>query len=265
VATLVASRRNWLLPIISGLIAAAWAALLLWEQSPYGRYLDHGGWTQIGLAGTVCHAVPGASLALPLGLYAGGWVLMIAAMMLPTAFPVLQRFVLLTSEREDGVTLVILLVAGYLAVWFGFGMGAHALDFGLHAMAHRSGWFLSNAWIVGAAILATAGLFQFSHLKYHCLDACRTPVSFIVRHWRGISPRGSAFRLGVHHGAYCVGCCWAIMLLMFLVGTGNVGWMLMLGAVMGVEKNAAWGRRLSRPLGVVLAGWAVLIVGAHVG
>jgi predicted metal-binding membrane protein len=149
-------------------------------------------------------------------------------------------------------------------VWFGFGMGAHALDFGLHAAAHRSSWFISNAWLVGAAVLATAGLFQFSRLKYRCLDACRTPVSFIIRHWHGVSPRASAFRLGVHHGVYCVGCCWAIMLLMFSVGTGNVGWMLMLGAVMAIEKNAPWGRRLSRPLGVVLAGWAVLIVGAHV-
>ncbi len=248
---------------MSGLIAVAWAALLLWEQSPYGRYLDHGGWTQIGLAGTVCHAVPGGNLALPLGLYAGGWVLMIAAMMLPTAFPVLQRFVLVTGEREDRVILVILLVAGYFAVWFGFGVGAHAVDFGLHAAAHRSGWFISNAWMVGAAVLATAGLFQFSRLKYHCLDACRTPVSFIVRHWRGLSPRVSAFRLGVHHGVYCVGCCWAIMLLMFLVGTGNVGWMLVLGAVMAIEKNVPWGLRLSRPLGVVLVGWAVLIVAAH--
>jgi predicted metal-binding membrane protein len=204
-------------------------------------------------------------VVLPLVLYAGGWVLMTAAMMLPTTFPLLQRFILMTAGRQDLVILVSLLVVGYLAVWFGFGLAAHAVDFGLHAAVRRWSWLISNAWIVGAAVLATAGLFQFSRLKYHCLDACRTPVSFIVRHWRGVSPRDSAFRLGVHHGVYCVGCCWAIMLLMFLVGTGNVGWMLMLGAVMAIEKNVPWGWRLSRPLGVMLVGWAVLIVAAHAG
>ena len=250
---------------MAGLVGTAWAALLLWEQSPYGRYLDHGSWTEIGFAGTICRAVPGASLLLPVVLYAGGWLLMTAAMMLPTAFPLLQRFVVVTAGREDGVILVLLLVAGYLAVWFGFGVGAHALDFGLHAAAREWGWLVTNAWMIGATVLLTAGLFQFSRLKYHCLDACRAPLSFIVRHWRGASARSSAFRLGLHHGAYCVGCCWAIMLLMFLVGTGSVGWMLLLGAVMAIEKNATWGKRLSGPLGAALVGWAVVIAGAHVG
>jgi predicted metal-binding membrane protein len=86
-------------------------------------------------------------------------------------------------------------------------------------------------------VLAGAGLFQFSRLKYHCLDKCRTPYGFIVQHWHGPQPSRSAFQLGFDHGLYCVGCCWAIMLLMFVVGTGNVGWMLALGAVMAVERT----------------------------
>ena len=84
-----------------------------------------------------------------------------------------------------------------------------------------------------------------------------------MQHWHGITPRRDAFLLGTHHGVFCVGCCWAIMLLMFVVGTGNVGWMLVLGGVMGIEKNAAWGRKLSRPLGLALIAWGALIVGGH--
>lgn len=109
-----------------------------------------------------------------------------------------------------------------------------------------------------------AGLFQFSRLKYHCLDKCRTPLGFIVQHWRGRAPRRDAFLLGAHHGVFCVGCCWAIMLLMFVVGTGNVGWMLVLGALMAIEKNTAWGRRLSLPLGFVLLAWAAVIAAVNI-
>src|SRR5262249_15833043 len=100
-------------------------------------------------------------------------------------------------------------------------------------------------------------------LKYHCLDKCRTPLSFIMQHWHGITPRRDAFLLGTHHGVFCVGCCWAIMLLMFVVGTGNVDWMLVLGGVMGIEKNASWGKKLSRPLGLALIAWGALIVGGR--
>ncbi len=84
-----------------------------------------------------------------------------------------------------------------------------------------------------------------------------------MQHWHGPQPLRSAFQLGLDHGLYCVGCCWAIMLLMFVVGTGNVGWMLGLGAVMAVEKNMPWGRRLSRPLGAGLLGAAVLVGGVN--
>ena len=114
-------------------------------------------------------------------------------------------------------------------------------------------------------MLSIAGLFQFSRLKYHCLDQCRTPLSFIIQHWHGITPRRDAFQLGMHHGVFCVGCCWAIMLLMFIVGTGNVGWMLALGAMMAIEKNAAWGRWISQPLGFALIAGAAMIIVANVG
>ena len=130
----------------------------------------------------------------------------------------------------------------------------------MHGLVDSNGWLALNGWIVGAAVLALAGAFQFTALKYYCLDRCRTPFSFVHAHWRGRRPRLEALRLGLSHGVFCVGCCWAIMLLMFVVGAGSVGWMLALGAVMAIEKNARWGRRLSVPLGVGLVLWSGAIV-----
>jgi predicted metal-binding membrane protein len=255
--------RDRLMGAMLGLVGAAWATLLLWKQTPYDRYLDHGSWTEIGVAARICRAIPAGDLLLPGLLYAGGWLLMSAAMMLPTVLPLLRRFDRMTADRQDRAALVGLLVSGYLLAWFAFGTAAHLLDLAIHEAGARSGWLASNAWVLGVCVLAVAGLFQFSRLKYHCLDRCRTPLSFIVQHWRGVTPRRDAFLLGAHHGVFCVGCCWAIMLLMFVVGTGSIGWMLVFAAVMAVEKNAAWGRSLSRPLGLVLMAWAGLVVAAN--
>lgn len=85
----------------------------------------------------------------------------------------------------------------------------------------------------------------------------------MIGHWRGIAPQRQAFALGGRHGLFCVGCCWALMLLMFVVGTGSLGWMLLLAAVMAVEKNVAWGRRLTAPLGIALLAGAALLVALH--
>jgi predicted metal-binding membrane protein len=246
-----------LVPIIGLLIVTAWAALWLWAQGPYGRYLDHGRWTEIGIAADICRALPRGDVLLPALLYIGGWLLMTAAMML------LHRFERLTAARADRRVLVGLLIAGYLLVWAAFGFAAHLLDTVLHLIVRQSTWLEVNGWVLGAIVLATAGAFQFTRLKYRCLDQCRTPFSFIAQYWRGRRPKWNAFVLGGHHGAFCVGCCWAIMLLMFVVGTGNAGYMLALGAIMALEKNAPWGKRLSRPLGFALLSWAVIVTAAN--
>ena len=155
--------------------------------------------------------------------------------------------------------LLGLLIAGYLGVWVFFGVVAHLADWMLHQALERSAWLTAQAWAIGAGTLLLAGGFQFSSLKYRCLAKCRPPLSFVMEHWRGSRERWNAFLLGVHHGAFCVGCCWALMLLMFGVGIGNVGWMLGLGAVMAIEKNMPWGRKISIPLGLLLIGWGLLI------
>jgi predicted metal-binding membrane protein len=252
-------RRPWL-ALLGGLIALVWLTLFLWELSPYDRYLDHGKWTELGVGAWLCRAVPAGPVVVPALLYALGWVLMIAAMMLPTTLPLLRIFARMIEARPNRTALLMLLVAGYLLVWVAFGLVAHAVDYGLHDFAAEQPWLRFNGWLVGAAVLAMAGAFQFTRLKYACLDKCRTPFSFVNEHWRGPAAYRQSFGLGLHHGLFCVGCCWAIMLLMFVVGTGSIGWMLALGATMAVEKNVSWGRRLSAPLGFVLLGWASFIV-----
>lgn len=256
--------RRAFLPLIGGLIALAWLTLFVWELSPYGRYLDHGRWTDLGFAAYLCQALPAGSVVLPALLYVGGWVLMTAAMMLPTILPLLGIFGRLVESRPDRAMLVTLVIAGYLSIWAAFGLAAHAIDFLLHALVAAVPWLAFNGWIVGVVVLAAAGAFQFSALKYRCLDKCRAPFSFVNEHWRGRAAQRQSFRLGVHHGLFCVGCCWAIMLLMFVVGTGSVGWMLAIGAAMAIEKNVSWGRRLSAPLGVGLLGCASFIVAERI-
>jgi len=258
-------RRAVFCALMLGLVAAAWITLWFWSASPYGRYLDHGRWTDIGVAAAICRVVPAGDVVVPALLYAAGWILMIAAMMLPTTLPLLEIFRRITAGRSDASRLVGLVVSGYVCAWLGFGLAAHAADALLRAAAERTPWLVVNGWVIGVAVLGAAGLFQFSALKYRCLDKCRTPLGFVVERWRGRAPALEALRLGISHGAFCVGCCWALMLVMFVVGTASLGWMLALSAVMAAEKNLPGGRRLSMPLGVALIGWAGVVLLLNVG
>jgi predicted metal-binding membrane protein len=248
---------------VAGVAAMAWLTLAAWEQTPYARYLDHGGWLETGFVGALCRATPAGPIVLPGMLYAGGWLLMLIAMMLPTALPLVSLFARMVRDRPGRDLLITLLIAGYLSVWCVFGLLAHALDTALHAYVASNASLAFNGWAIGAAVIGLAGAFQFSRLKYHCLDQCRTPFSLIARHWRGRAILRQSFQLGLRHGLFCIGCCWAIMILMFAVGMGNVGWMLAIGAVMAAEKNARWGPRLSAPLGIALLLTSTAIVALH--
>ena len=199
---------------------------------------------------------------VPALAYTAAWMLMIAAMMLPTTLPILAVFRRVVTGNARAGRLYAVVVAGFLCAWFAFGIAAYALDWTLHAAARETTWFIANGWMVGAAVIGGAGLFQFSALKYRCLDKCRSPVAFTLGRWRGSRPRAEALALGLRHGLFCLGCCWSLMLLMFAVGIGSIGWMLMLAAVMAIEKNASWGRRVSAPVGVVLLVWAAVLVAA---
>lgn len=249
--------------LLVALVALAWIALWAWTASPYGRYLSHEEWQGAGLVGTLCRAVPAGAIVVPAALYAAAWTVMTVAMMLPTTVPLLGVFSRTVGGRPDRGRLLVLLGLGYLVAWGAFGLLAHALHATLLGLFRSMPGLARHGWLVGAATLAMAGAFQFSALKYRCLEQCRTPLSFVMGHWHGRAPARDAFVLGAHHGLYCVGCCWALMLLMFIVGMGNLGWMFALAVVMAAEKNLRGGRRLSAPLGVALLAMAAMLVVHH--
>ena len=249
--------------LLGGLSVVAWAALWAWSASPYARYAAHDGWLDSAAFAALCRSVPAGSVVVPAVLYALAWVLMIAAMMLPTTYPILGIFRVMTRSRVDAGRLLGLILAGFFCAWFAFGLIAHALDGAAAWLGGRNLWLAEHGWVAGVAVLASAGLFQFSALKYRCLDQCRTPLAFVASRWHGRAPAREAFRIGIDHGVFCVGCCWALMLCMFVVGTGSLGWMLALAALMATEKNLPGGARLRLPIGLGLLVAAVLVLVAH--
>jgi predicted metal-binding membrane protein len=260
--TVVTPHDRVFLPLFVGLSLVAWGALVVWDLSPYARYLEHD-WTRLGMVASLCAALPAGEMLVPAMLYVMGWLLMTAAMMLPTTLPFVTVFRRLTMRRTNAASLLAVLLAGYCVAWLGFGLAAHLFSLALIEIVRGSAWLTFNGWLIATLILLLAGLFQFSSLKYRCLDACRSPVGFMTARWRGHRPLIESFQLGLAHGIYCVGCCWALMLLMFVLGTGSIGWMLALGALMALEKNSPWGRRLARPLGCALMVSAGVIVVAE--
>jgi predicted metal-binding membrane protein len=230
--------------LMAAMISLAWLTLWLSGRS------DHHGFLH-ALHDLNAFSGGGAFMLL----FISGWTVMVIAMMLPSSLPLVSMFRSITSERANRNVLVSLLIAGYLAVWSLFGVLVYFGGWALQEALRQSAWLQANTWLLGAGVLALAGIYQFTPLKYHCLDKCRSPFSFITEHWRGTRERSRSFLLGAHHSLFCVGCCWSLMLLMFLVGAaGALLWMLVLGAVMAVEKNLSWGRRIGIPLGVLLLG-----------
>jgi predicted metal-binding membrane protein len=238
-----------LLPLLLGLILASWGALSLWSGSPAGRYLDHRDLEEGGLT------------ALTVTLFVGGWLLMIVAMMLPTSLPLVVTFRAIVGRRPHPDRLAGLVAVAYVVTWTAVGLGLFVMDAGVHATVDAVPWLSAHPGTITAVTLLGAGAYQFSALKYHCLDACRSPLVFVMSYWRGARPTLEALEIGLRHAAYCIGCCWSLMLVLFALGMGNLAWMLGAGAVMAVEKNVRGGRRLGKPLGLVLlaAGMVVLI------
>jgi predicted metal-binding membrane protein len=229
-----------------GLVALSWVSLWSLGASPYGQ-LAHA-------HGVGSHDAWGVYLAL------AGWTLMIVAMMLPTALPLVALFHSFVRTRANRIRLTALVVAGYLWIWTLFGLVVYAAHGLIRGSIEQLAWLQVNLWVIAAGVLLLAGLYQFTALKHKCLEKCRSPLSFIMEHWRGGRMQQEAFHLGVRHGIFCIGCCWSLMLLMFVVGVGSLGWMLALAVVMAVEKNLRWGRRLSAPLGVLLVVSGVAVI-----
>jgi len=189
------------------------------------------------------------------------WFVMMVAMMLPSATPMLLIFARV-SQRERAAerpwVSTGIFASGYLAAWACFSAGAVAMQWGLEESGLLSAMMVTTTTWLGAAILITAGLWQTTPIKHACLRQCRSPVSFLAIHWR--VGRGGAFWMGLTHGAYCLGCCWILMALLFFGGVMNLWWVGGLAACVLLEKTLPIGHWLAYAVGGALVVWGVGLV-----
>jgi len=187
------------------------------------------------------------------------WSVMMAAMMLPSAIPMVLTYDRLdggTSEDRGGSTP--LFITGYVVVWAVFAIGATTLQWLLATVTIVDGMGVATeAWFAGALLIG-AGIVQFTPGKLASLGACRTPMGFLMTSWREGSV--GALRMGLHHGRLCLWCCWSLMLLLFVLGVMNLAWVAVLAIFVLAEKVAPRGVVISRVGGVVLAMWGVVVV-----
>ena len=189
------------------------------------------------------------------------WAVMMAAMMLPSAFPLLLFYdgvLRRAPEPERPAPRVAVMAAGYLLVWLLFSVAATALQRVLSGLLLLTPMMELASPRAGAALLLTAGIYQWTPLKGTCLRACRSPLSFLTQHWRPGTT--GAFRMGLSHGVYCLGCCWALMLLLFVGGVMNLWVITALTVLVLVEKIAPFGAQSSRVTGALLIGAGVWVL-----
>ena len=238
------------LACIAGLTALGWGSLAL---------MSTGGAS--GLWQVLCQ--PGGVGAFSdLALAAPMWAAMTLAMMLPTAGPMVLTYAEIAdtaARKGEPVVSPLVLTAGYVTVWLGFALAASALQWGLVRAGLITGGSISRA--AGGAIFIAAGVYQFSALKQACLTQCQRPFPFFFSNWT--EQRRGVFRLGLRQGLYCLGCCWAAMLVMFAVGTMNVVWMAVLGVLMTIEKLSTTSH-FSRAVGAAFVAIGLAMAGLSV-
>ena len=190
------------------------------------------------------------------------WAVMMVAMMVPSATPMILMFTTINrrrAEQQQAAVRTAIFLLGYLIVWTAFSALAASAQWVLHAVALMSPMMALSSRYLGGALLIVAGVFQWTPLKDTCLRTCRSPLGFIMSEWRE-GARG-ALIMGVRHGAYCLGCCWALMVLLFVAGVMNLIWVAAIAAFVLIEKVVPGGPWVSRIAGglLVVAGVFVLI------
>ncbi len=257
-----AARRAPVAAVLLVATAAGWAYLFL-LRSEMDVMPEMGEMTEMGPRSSV--------LAMPMTsawsvsdavLMWSMWAVMMAAMMIPSATPMIQAYnttispgARSRSHTPTGSTP--LFVAGYLFAWSGFAAAAAAAQWQLHDASLVDAMGTSTSRWVAGPVLVLAGVYQFSSLKNACLGTCRTPLGFLLTNWRA-GGRG-AFVMGLHHGSLCIGCCWALMALLFVLGVMNLWWIALVATVVLIEKitrNAV----LPRMLGVTLVAWGAAVM-----
>jgi predicted metal-binding membrane protein len=241
------SDRTQVRVIIALVVALAWMAFALyWSGFSFLDGLDHtklaeGGWRD-ALASTPAFVV--------------AWVIMLAAMMLPTTLPMVLTLDGV-ARRQQQRWMLSLFVGGYLAAWTAVGLVVYAADFLIHEVVESVAALEGPSRFLGPAAIFAAGAYQLSPLKSTCLSKCRSPLGFFMTRWRD-GNRG-AVAMGFDHGLFCIGCCWVLMLLMFALGTANPIWMILIALIMFLEKTNTHGELVGK--GVA---WSFMGMGAVV-
>ena len=230
-------RRPPVHPAVLGAIGGAWLLAVAAEATGTAAGLHHGPLIDSGLP-----------LWVALAVFLLAWQVMIAAMMLPSSLPLVSLFYRAASSQPAGARAKVAFLAGYAAVWSAFGAAAFMGDIAVHQVVERWPALAGRPELLGGTALLLAGAFQFSDLKRRCLRACRHPAAYLLRHYGRGTRR--AFRIGAGHGLFCLGCCWALMLVSFAVGVASLPWMTVLAAIMVFEKTGRRGERGVLPIGI---------------
>jgi predicted metal-binding membrane protein len=237
-------QRNVILGLLLALAAAAWA--LLASQ---------------GAGADANMAMGSPTMGMHAPLFLAAWVVMMVAMMFPAAAPMILIFhQVQAGKRRRGEAFVAtwVFVAAYLLVWTLSGVVAYAGAVAAEAIATRAALSPTTAARVGGAVLVAAGLYQLTPFKDLCLSKCRTPISFIMTAWRdGVA---GALRMGLLHGAYCLGCCWLLFVILFPLGLMNIAAMAVITLVVFAEKTLPWGRPVARATAVALVGYGAVVL-----
>ena len=221
-------------------------------------------WSTLGNADDMTDMVQGfaqVGTAMPfdmsLGFFMGMWITMMVAMMFPTIAPIVLLHRMVMRKRGEGSLPTAAFAGGYLVIWSLVGLVPLAVLIGFRHVSDGSTWVQR----VGGAVLVLAGAYQFTRWKDTCVRACRSPLTFLATHDFGRGARG-AFRAGASHGLYCLGCCWALMAVLFVVGLMNLAWMAAIAAVFLAEKNWKHGVGLTKVVGVAVLGFGIGVL-AH--
>lgn len=218
----VAGRDRTLTVWTLALAGTAWLALVVASYTPAAPLLHHGGSTSAG-------AIDPAAFAL-------GWLVMVAAMMLPPSLGFLRCLRRLLEPRARATALLVTGIGAFALVWLLVGQLFQLGDSLVHAGVDASPWLQRHTALIPAAALALAGSYQLTPLKRRCLRACRNPAGFMARGWHGRSPGREVAQIGIAYGWSCVGCCWALMLVMFAAGLTSIWIMAGLAAITAGER-----------------------------
>ena len=253
--SLLRQDRVVVLASLAGVIAIAWVYLLLGAGIEMDE-MDMGG-------GQVMVMAPPWTLGYAALIFVM-WSIMMVAMMLPSAAPTILLVSGLERNRGigHGVPTAGLFTFGYVLVWVGFSIAATLLQWSLDRVGWLSEAMAATSTTVAGSALIAAGIYQWTPLKRQCLKHCRSPLAFLLQHWR--KGAWGAVTNGVRHGIFCLGCCWMLMLMLFVGGLMNLLWIGGLAVVVLVEKTIPWGGRMSQIIGAALVAWgAVALLGVH--